>query len=338
MNIHASPASDIGARIRQTAQGLVAEGIWPTVNNVRERLGTGSNTTINNELRTWRQWFLSKIGSTARRPGWPVELGDTMDALWQMACAQAESHLDEVRHEATAQAEKLAVELQEQLTQLDACQIRLDEAAKNLEAQSADIAALQSALNKEITLKDNALSDLEVSQQAMMRLEAELLRLQQDGLVALEQAKLEADARVAAEKAEGERREAQAYERLEGLRLHLYEQMEQERKNAVLERQRQESQLATSRKEMAALQTSSQERLLESERARAAVEAEAARLQQEISALLSRLAACETEVAAVHSENHRLQTANAALDARLAAEQELITALRLQTGVTREAE
>ena len=77
------PASDIASRIRSAAQQLVTEGTWPTVVNVRERLGSGSNTTINNELKAWRQWFLARVSSTTRRRDRPGGHGEGWESLRQ---------------------------------------------------------------------------------------------------------------------------------------------------------------------------------------------------------------------------------------------------------------
>ena len=58
-------------RIADAATQLVAEGKWPTVLEVRTRLGSGSNTTINEALKLWRQTFLARMSQTSRRPDWP---------------------------------------------------------------------------------------------------------------------------------------------------------------------------------------------------------------------------------------------------------------------------
>ena len=154
------PASDIASRIRSAAQQLVTEGTWPTVVNVRERLGSGSNTTINNELKAWRQWFLARVSSTTRRPDWPAVLGDAMESLWQRACSIAETHLDNVRRETTARADALEAELAARQAELAAQQdalAQLARARQELESALADSQAEVAASLRECETRARAI-------------------------------------------------------------------------------------------------------------------------------------------------------------------------------------
>lgn len=72
---------------------------------VRERVGMGSNTTINSELKNWRQEFLAKVKNASRRPDWPPVLIEAVEKIWQTACEQAEEHLETVK--AAVQSERL---------------------------------------------------------------------------------------------------------------------------------------------------------------------------------------------------------------------------------------
>ena len=83
------------------------------VQEVRARIGSGSNTTINDALKTWRESFLQRTAQAARRPDWPEGLETAVEALWQNACNQASRQWDSERAHsqqqlATAQAGQAA--------------------------------------------------------------------------------------------------------------------------------------------------------------------------------------------------------------------------------------
>lgn len=46
--------------IKQTAVKLLSQGIAPSVQKIREELGTGSNTTIAEHLKVWRDDYAKK--------------------------------------------------------------------------------------------------------------------------------------------------------------------------------------------------------------------------------------------------------------------------------------
>lgn len=311
MTLPAMPASDIASRIRATAQQLVAEGIWPTVINVRERLGTGSNTTINNELRAWRQWFLARVSSSTRRPDWPDVLGDAMDALWQAACGQAESQLEALRAEATAELVALhetSTRQAEALQEADAARLQAQEERETACAERDARAQACAHLERQLAERETEL--------AAARRDAENLREQLRTLAHQHEAALaahehQAGLRVQAAVADGEKREALAYERLEGLRAMLYEQADRERLEHGQEKKRLDAQIADLRQELAGMQAGWHERLLASERERAAVEARAEALQ-------SNLADCGQRLQAALDGERRQAAHIAALGQQLA--------------------
>lgn len=220
---------DIYARIRQVAFELVAEGVWPTVVEVRARLGTGSNTTINNTLKQWRQEFLARMASNVRRPDWPAGLAEAVDQLWQRACDQAEGHLETLREEAKAEVARLVGELAEQHRQLDARGAQLAALAQEHEALKQQHLQLQqqhAEENRRRQVLEESLAGLTAS---LDETRQQLLVVQKDAdsrVAALEQRHYE---RLQQAAQEAEKREALAYERFEGMRVRLYEQVEEER-------------------------------------------------------------------------------------------------------------
>ena len=259
-------ATDIYARIRQAAFELVGEGVWPTVVEVRARLGSGSNTTINNTLKEWRQEFLSRMSLSAKRPDWPAGLAEAFELLWQKACDEADRQLDAVRQESQSAVTAMAQQLDEQLQQLQAREASLQSALRELELKNQRVADLESALAAESARR----GQLEASAQnlesmlASMRQDAMALRRESDERVAELEAR--AEQRIQEERNEAARREALAYERLEGLRVRLYEQVEEERLAMTQQQQRLNDELQQARQEIARQDNVWRERLAERER------------------------------------------------------------------------
>ncbi|WP_293762787.1 DNA-binding protein [uncultured Aquitalea sp.] len=259
-------AGDIYSRIRQAAFELVGEGVWPTVVEVRARLGTGSNTTINNTLKEWRQEFLARMSHSARHPDWPAGVAEAFAQLWHAACAAAEQQWETLRQEAEGEVTIARQAEAAALQRLEATQASLQSAQRELELRGVKLQDLDDQLRAER-------SRIDLLQQDRQKLEAQLTAAREEA----QTARLEADARVADiekradqrvldERAEAERREALAYERLDGLRVRLYQQLEDERQSM---RQAQESlaeELQVARQQAAQSDNAWRERLADRDR------------------------------------------------------------------------
>src|ERR1700730_11889455 len=68
----------------------------PSVQKIREVLGTGSNTTIAEHLKVWRDEYAKK--TIHHLPAnMPKELISTFEVLWQTAMEQAQNQLAEYK-------------------------------------------------------------------------------------------------------------------------------------------------------------------------------------------------------------------------------------------------
>jgi len=82
--------------IKQTAIKLLSQGTAPSVQKIREVLGTGSNTTIAEHLKVWRDEYAKK--TTHYLPAnMPKELISTFEVLWQTAMEHAQNQLAEYK-------------------------------------------------------------------------------------------------------------------------------------------------------------------------------------------------------------------------------------------------
>jgi DNA repair exonuclease SbcCD ATPase subunit len=144
--------------VKQAALQLLAQGEAPSVQKIREILGTGSHTTIAGHLKIWREDHAQKV--IRHLPATlPPELISGMEILWQTAMekacehlAQQKSSLDqekEVLAQTKREAEKIVAEIKEQMAILTGkfetlqseCQqkeIELALAVERLEKQSID--------------------------------------------------------------------------------------------------------------------------------------------------------------------------------------------------------
>src|SRR5690349_14146348 len=68
---HMPRKSDTHSRVIEVADQLLEEGVRPTQQNVRERLGSGSLTTINRALNDWWHTLAQRISRRNEHPELP---------------------------------------------------------------------------------------------------------------------------------------------------------------------------------------------------------------------------------------------------------------------------
>lgn len=84
---------------KSAATELLKEGVKPTQQNVRERIGIGSITTINKALNEWWQDLGAELKQHQEAPGLPGDVAERMQELWGCAVSAANSALEERRVE-----------------------------------------------------------------------------------------------------------------------------------------------------------------------------------------------------------------------------------------------
>src|SRR3990167_865597 len=106
--------------IKQVAIKLLTQGTAPSVQKIREVLGTGSNTTIAEHLKVWREEYAhQKIHHLPAHM--PQELISAMEVLWQTAMEQATQQLASIKTDLTRDQEKLRLDkiaMEQTLTEL----------------------------------------------------------------------------------------------------------------------------------------------------------------------------------------------------------------------------
>jgi len=144
-------------QVNQAADAIVATGERPTVEKIRNHLGTGSPNTVTRMLEMWRQGLSERLRQASLLPELPDEVGQAMTALW----AQALQH-------ARAQAQQ----------ELQAEREALQRATATLEVRASEhtvhLAAAEAERAQAVEAAKLAVGRAEVQQQLIDRLESEL--------------------------------------------------------------------------------------------------------------------------------------------------------------------
>ncbi len=235
-----SRVSDTRIRTREAAARLVAAGRRPhelTVDLIYAEIRQGSRTTINDELKLWKD---EQAKVDALSAALPPAVANAMMAAWAVAVEHGELAFERRREEVEDELAKASDRVQV----LEAEGSRLQEAAAGLQAQLASRQAKAEALREEAARMRGAIDAAQARTQAL----EELLAL----------ARSEAEQRLVAEKTEHQQQMIElqaatvaqerafraeidkATERLEGVQKHVMLQVAEAREAT----KRVESQLA----------------------------------------------------------------------------------------------
>ncbi|MBI1425681.1 MAG: hypothetical protein GC149_19810 [Gammaproteobacteria bacterium] len=103
--------------VERIARQLMSQGQHPSVQKVRDILGTGSNTTIANHLKAWQTSFATSK-SPALPESVPEDLMNPLDDFWSLALARAEANYQKYKEELEAKVELAESEKQLAFNQL----------------------------------------------------------------------------------------------------------------------------------------------------------------------------------------------------------------------------
>jgi chromosome segregation ATPase len=188
--------------IWKAADDLTAEGINPTLANVRERLGGGSYTDISQHMQVWRA---NRQAAPIREPA-PAAIADRLGELageiWAIALEIANSRLqaerealEQARQEMEASRQE-AADLADQLSaDLETAQGKSQRQAEALATATAEIERLRVELRAQKSATDAANHRAEIADVARQELQArvnQLANLFHDEQVTRQQADKEA--------------------------------------------------------------------------------------------------------------------------------------------------
>ncbi|MDF2180522.1 DNA-binding protein [Neptuniibacter sp. CAU 1671] len=121
-----SKKGDTQSLVKQAADALLHEGVRPTQQNIRERIGSGSITTINKALNQWWQELGERLKANTSHPMIPDPVAESASKLWHQAVAYADARLEKERLdlESRYQAQVTALEQHEQKDEQELKQLR----------------------------------------------------------------------------------------------------------------------------------------------------------------------------------------------------------------------
>ncbi|MEE4375999.1 MAG: DNA-binding protein [Candidatus Competibacteraceae bacterium] len=85
--------------VKAAAVQLLEQGVNPSIQRVRELLGTGSNSTIAEHLKRWQQ-VCNERPNLALPTAVPEALASTVESFWRVALEHAEAQYQQMRSEA----------------------------------------------------------------------------------------------------------------------------------------------------------------------------------------------------------------------------------------------
>lgn len=164
-------------QVAAAADGLVGEGQQPTIQAVRDRLGTGSPNTIHRHLTEWRQARPVAAAAVATIPqSLTAALAGELERAAAQARGEIETQLVEVQAEAaqlSAVGESLELERDALLEQVAALTTERDTIAGKAAQQATDLAQAQQRIEREQQTAEAARIELAT---ARLRIEAQATR------------------------------------------------------------------------------------------------------------------------------------------------------------------
>ena len=155
-------------QVAAVADAIIGEGQQPTINAVRDRIGTGSPNTIHKHLTVWRA---ARPQATAAAPELPASLTTAIATEIERAAANARSEVENKLVQAQAEAVELAnagetleAEREELIEQVAELTTERDTLAGKAEQQAADIKAQAERIEREQQAAEGARVDLAKAQ------------------------------------------------------------------------------------------------------------------------------------------------------------------------------
>jgi len=165
-------------QVAAAADAIIGEGQQPTINAVRDRIGTGSPNTVHRHLTAWRA---ARPQATVAAPELPASLTTAIAAEIERAAASARAEIESKLVQSQAEAAELAnagesleTERDELLEQVAELTTERDTLAGKADQQAADIKAQAERIEREQQAAEAARVDLA---KAQLKIESSTERL-----------------------------------------------------------------------------------------------------------------------------------------------------------------
>ncbi len=165
-------------QVEAVADAIRGEGLQPTINAVRDRIGTGSPNTIHRHLTAWRSARPQAVTVTTELPASLTSaIATEIERAAASARAEIESKLVQAQTEAAELAnvgEALETERDELIEQVTALTTERDTLAGKAEQQAADIKAQAERIEREQQAAESARVELA---RAQLKIESSVEKL-----------------------------------------------------------------------------------------------------------------------------------------------------------------
>ena len=203
------------------ADALIADGLRPTIERVRQKIGRGSPNTVSPMLESWFATLSSRLGMSGVKPqtsNTPVELQQIAENLWSAALKiSRQEALDEISQSQHALSEAK-----------QALQLREDELLQKERVLAAQYSALEAARRAAVEKSDDLMSRLTQMQVTSSKrdMEVEILHKKLNAL----DAERESERQLSSEAAKQHQIERQKYqERSDAMQRKFLEEIDNAR-------------------------------------------------------------------------------------------------------------
>lgn len=217
--------------VKDAAETLLSRGLSPTIQRVREVLGTGSNTTISEHLKRWQQ-HLAETPLAILPPAVPETVMIALETFWKTALQQAQAAFDEQRaaaETAIATAEQARDQAQAVASQANQEAVKARRQQEILQSTARDLTDRLLIEQERRTAAETAISVAEQQAQtavatvAQIRAETEARVMQLETALNqrradLEQQKIEAQQQIEAERQRNEAHESRWLHQIDRVR------------------------------------------------------------------------------------------------------------------------
>jgi chromosome segregation ATPase len=170
--------TDTRDKVFDAADALLQEGIRPTQQNVRERIGSGSLSTINSALNAWWSSLSDRLNRKDSHPELPDPVISAANQLWDQALAYAHHALQKERNELSALLAQQKGQGAEQLEQLRKNIDQLQAQNTELRIQCDQLRTEQSDLTQKLLSTETALIRAQSERDDLKRMNKQLELLQ----------------------------------------------------------------------------------------------------------------------------------------------------------------
>lgn len=136
-------------QVNAAADAFVSAGENPTVEKIRQSLGTGSPNTVTRMLEVWRSTLAQRLQEVIKLPDIPPEVGQAFAEAWRLALTHAEVS---VRSALTEEQNALFAEQTSLTQERKLWEIALAEAQANVAESTAKLAQADAQLRERQTL------------------------------------------------------------------------------------------------------------------------------------------------------------------------------------------